>query len=990
MKLFKRSILMLTMIVVSFTVFSGCTFGNPRPTQIGRPVASITEEGGRLSLTTPEINNADYYKFYWYAGPYYNNTALYAIVEGESRTLDITTIVSESQDYYFYIQAVGDGERYLDSDLSLRATYNNSNALPAPVLNISGTELNWTAVPNSDGYEVVRNGRVLLPTQDTTFNIVSYIQESVVYEFEVRALGSEGSMTYDDSLNSNIISYTEHLILATPFNLAINIIEEENVLEWSSVINASSYQVIIDEGTINEVITTSDTNDLVLTDYLLAGKEYTFSVGAIASGIFYDGEYSEELSYDNQYTLATPTIIGASRNGLDVLVAWNEALYAESYTLIVNSEVLLDEFDQAVIIYDTQILISGDLEKEEGGFDIEVYANAYGYYHMQSQTSVLYAYEGIDYLETPTDIVRASATINWSEVTGADSYVVAINNDIYEVSGETFNFENYVDDEEVVEIRIKAIGSGYVQDSEYSAPTMYNNANIAVIGYTDQYFYYNEFYDYSITTQEEMNALIAYAVSHHIEAINAHIIYDLEQIDDARADGKMVQMYYGAVVTKAAGGTETIDQGSIIYLLHDNFVELADGRRVQLLEGEIDTEQVFVIYAGNVNGMLTENEIIKYKEHLALLAYNETHALTYMNPDQDGFSAYDYTFGFTYTYGLNATRSSDDPDAYTQSEDFAPQNLSSIGRSEDYNDFAPELAIVEVEVINSDSLFMAVNSGGKPVFTEEDSQAELVYEAAKDILRDIIDENMSDYEKMLAIYEWVSYNTVYDRYVYQLSAGGENDEIIPEYRVFYLEGVILDGVAVCDGIAKTIALLGNMEGIEVVKINGNADSGTSIIGHAWNKVRLDIDGSGAEWYIIDATWGDSKLDTDSNGIGDQEYMTHNYFLVEDDYISSSHFAESTFNPICDTEFNYYSTTEYLTGYDLYITSQAELNHLVEYLVYNDIEGIDFFVGYDYGGNLHTEIQSALNNAGLPAGNYFLITSLLTPDKINLDIVYPES
>lgn len=51
-------------------------------------------------------------------------------------------------------------------------------------------------------------------------------------------------------------------------------------------------------------------------------------------------------------------------------------------------------------------------------------------------------------------------------------------------------------------------------------------------------------------------------------------------------------------------------------------------------------------------------------------------------------------------------------------------------------------------------------------------------------------------------------------------------------------------------------------------------------GHAWNKVLLDLNGTGdKEWYFVDTTWGDVGDDS-------KEFLSHAYFLLSDDEVKT--------------------------------------------------------------------------------------------------------
>ena len=1009
MKNLKRMIVLVALLFAISITAAGC--GDNTPVQLATPTAQIVVNYGRLTVTTTDNPNAESYIFGVFTGPNYNDISLYYKVPSSTHFLDLTSRVTESAVYYFYVQVIGNGTKYLDSAISSVVSYDKSQALASHILSLTGTQLSWTGVTNNSGYKIFKNNVYLTTVTETTYDISSQINSPIIYNFEVQAIGSSsGGLTYSDSLKSNKVSYMEHLQLDIPTNLQVlqDEVTGEDYLTWDEVTNAVGYTIMVDSTT--EV--TAQTNLYDLSELDLA-KQYAVQVKANASGVLIESNYSSAYYYDNYLILATPVIEGASRNGDDVMVVWQAVEHAESYTLLVNGETLKDGSDNVVVIYNTQVLVDSDLEKVEGGFDFEVYANAYSYY-LQSETSSLFEYGGVDYLDAPVNITvnfdqgLNTVTVSWDEVAGADSYVVAINQEEYVAPSSSLEIESYIDAEEIVSIRVKAVGTGYVVGSEYGESVLFNYTTTSQAGYTDTYFYYYGYYDYYITSQEELNALFGYAISYQIEDFAGYINYTLSASEQEEADN-----------------------------------------------------------LGNNDGIMTSTEEIRYKQHMALAAYTETHTLSYVPPEQ-GYAGKDYRFSLTYPYGMDPSLTSNDPEIYTQSEDFTPYK-SATGRAFDYDNFVSENSLIEVPVYNSENLFMAVNSGAKPVFMVENSQAEAVYNAAKVVLRTIIDDSMTDYQKMLAIFDYVNYNTIYDRYVYNLALGGGSQNL-PEYRVFYLEGVLLDGTAVCDGIAKTVALLASMEGIDAIKINGTAGSLTSSVGHAWNKVYLEVNGV-SDWYIIDATWGitgypesyidadnsgtwdeaESYTDTNSNGIWDPmedyvdendngsydlgedfndvnlngiwddaepfvdangngvwdnteeytdsyengrydygfEYLTRDYFLMQDSDVEDTHFASSPINPVADTDFNYYAYTEFAPGYNYYIENQTQLNYLVQYLLFNDIEGVEvtFAPGFGY---TYLRMQQAVNSSGVSNVDFstFSYTSPISGNAVYMvDFIY---
>lgn len=167
-------------------------------------------------------------------------------------------------------------------------------------------------------------------------------------------------------------------------------------------------------------------------------------------------------------------------------------------------------------------------------------------------------------------------------------------------------------------------------------------------------------------------------------------------------------------------------------------------------------------------------------------------------------------------------------------------------RGEEFSAFPIDLADLPTrEVYNSEELWWAVEHGYRPVFAIENSEAEKIYGMARDVLRRIISNDMNEFEKALAIYEYVIGSVIYD------DDTSTDLDAIPsaENACYYLEGVFKYGKAVCDGKSKAFVLLCGIEGIAAVREFGYGERGDA--GHAWNYVRVD-----GVWYCVDTTGGD--------------------------------------------------------------------------------------------------------------------------------------
>lgn len=246
-----------------------------------------------------------------------------------------------------------------------------------------------------------------------------------------------------------------------------------------------------------------------------------------------------------------------------------------------------------------------------------------------------------------------------------------------------------------------------------------------------------------------------------------------------------------------------------------------------------------------------------------------------------------------------------------------------------------------MSVSTSNMLYKAVAWGYKPVFMG--SQAEnlkQIYDNAKDALSYIVSDEMSEYEKVHAIYDYIIYNVRYDHDCANAQDKyNTNNALLTEeekrelqnlnlnekmkYYGYYLEGIFLDKFykkdmhAVCDGKSKAFVLMCGIEGITAVRISGEASSdGKNFDGHAWNKVLLDLNGTGdKEWYFVDTTWGDVGDDS-------KEFLSHAYFLLSDDEVKNTHDENPGHGyPKAEGKFDYYA-------HETYTSSGTEYNYVI--------------------------------------------------------------
>ena len=165
------------------------------------------------------------------------------------------------------------------------------------------------------------------------------------------------------------------------------------------------------------------------------------------------------------------------------------------------------------------------------------------------------------------------------------------------------------------------------------------------------------------------------------------------------------------------------------------------------------------------------------------------------------------------------------------------------------------------------------------VYTDYDQEEELTA-AVDSLLAEIIDDGMTDYEKIRAIYDYMTANIVYD---YEHL---NNNSYKLQYTAY---AALLNKTSVCQGYANLFYRLALECGIDTRIITGQANGG----GHAWNIVKL-----GSKYYLVDATWDASYAQVGY----DYEYFLKPEFedhTTDDEYLSGEF---KTAYPMSETEY----------------------------------------------------------------------------------------
>lgn len=239
---------------------------------------------------------------------------------------------------------------------------------------------------------------------------------------------------------------------------------------------------------------------------------------------------------------------------------------------------------------------------------------------------------------------------------------------------------------------------------------------------------------------------------------------------------------------------------------------------------------------------------------------------------------------FLNCFGENANGSSAEKTVSTSKSSTEPAAETEITTEKETEKAAEEItdpAVSGEDVYDHDVVLQAWKSGDSSALSETNLS---ILNAAKDVIDKEINDDMSDYEKELAIHDWITDWSSFDYGVFDRSSGGFEEGSDTPY------GVLIAREAMCHGYSATFQLFMDMLDIECITVFGTPDSNG--IEHSWNMVKLD-----GEWYCVDAAWDDPIGGTPG----------HSYFNVTSQYLRDRgihHWDESAVPEAEGTAYSY--------------------------------------------------------------------------------------
>lgn len=621
-----------------------------------------------------------------------------------------------------------------------------------------------------------------------------------------------------------------------------------------------------------------------------------------------------DISLASVGKLRTPTITLSSINKS---ISWTEISGAENYEIYIN-DTLADTI--SIGNYDKRVYDFSSLLDASGKYSLCVVATTSSVYKENSDksNSVEYTYikNSIVMPTTPNagigenEIVFTinDGVISFVPLSGRDdlTYSVYVYSNTtglneYKLTNTMYNLieNNIITKNEIYAIRMAYQDSSSGESVIASDIKYYNNISVKYEDYTDKiYLFDGEIHDYYIENQQELNNLMYYSFVNRISSLNIRIseeyktsIYDIYR--------------YSSVETNLNYAVDQAMQSMYETMCYE---------------------------PNNINGGYVSINGNAYQYTVKVSYYDITECDLSISPTPSSLYAQ-----------ARAT-------AYYETTDYT--NLKNQ-YGESYDDFASDKQFLYTTVTTSEQLYWAVENKITPVFAKTNCRAYQIYSKAKEVLREIISDEMTDYEKALSIFDWICLNTQYDYTSYTYPSYQKSLSKQPiKLPCFYLEGVFMTGYSVCDGFSKSFSLMCNMVGVDCIRIVGDAVTGSASGGHAWNKVLIDkdiTDDIPAQYYLVDITW------TELTSYDKEETLSHTYFGLSDDEVADTHFAFTGRNG----KYGNYKTGDSLYYYtyqtytfqgterNLIIDSEDDMKALFDYALAENRDTIEFVVDYDY-------------------------------------------
>ena len=302
---------------------------------------------------THQIQNGNDIELTWDSAANSTSYKVYQVINGQ-KTLKVTvsgnthTFTNMPEGEYIY-EIHSNSNRFGESEKAAQVTFSLIHPVLEPPANVKETinnetdfNLSWDAVDYAASYKIyqVIDGKKVLKNT-TSKNNFSYVgMASGEYSFIIHSYSSR----FGESAEGAKVSFTlQGKTMLPPVTFNKNITNGNDVkLSWTAAENADGYklyEVINGEKIFKKTITGTSISYLNL-----AAGDYYYVIHS-NSALFGESKEGTELKFQLVHPVMYPpeTITSSVKNGNDLVLAWEQAEFAESYKIyeLVGNEKIL-------------------------------------------------------------------------------------------------------------------------------------------------------------------------------------------------------------------------------------------------------------------------------------------------------------------------------------------------------------------------------------------------------------------------------------------------------------------------------------------------------------------------------------------------------------------------------------------------------------------------------------------------------------------------
>ena len=266
---------------------------------------------------------------------------------------------------------------------------------------------------------------------------------------------------------------------------------------------------------------------------------------------------------------------------------------------------------------------------------------------------------------------------------------------------------------------------------------------------------------------------------------------------------------------------------------------------------------------------------------------------------------------------------------------------STLAKDEDVAQEDDVVIADEYTIKSTKNISDAYKEGKEDSLSKEDKDT---LDMAKKVLDEIITDGMSDYEKELAVYNWMVKNIKNDSGMMSVIPTSGQNAATPN-------GVLKSKTAVCVGYATTFRLFMQMMDIECKIVH------TTDRIHSWDEVKLD-----GEWYHTDV-------------YSDAGSLNYSHFNMNDKECSNGYEWNTDFFPAATG-----------TKYNYAVMNNEKLDDVYKLpkKIKKAIEDKNYFLAYNLGQDVDDEKVSIINAIVQSISNYITDSYYLSANLIDAD------